>query len=193
MNISHWIERNADFSPDKVAMRFEGQEITYAELAQQVKTAAQVLKWELGVGRGPQARQQPGEHHRRFAAPRRADDVEQPLCPQVQRLAGSNHDRNPRGVFKDFYQQLAGFLGRCRQAAIAQEMLKAIQHEQHFFFSQVMDKLNFWLFRRVKRKLKRLRNGKGKGKKLFGDNRGKGNEVNSICEEAGLLPCSFQR
>lgn len=52
MNIAHWIERNAGFSPHKVALRFEERAFTYAELAQQVETAAKVLKWQLGVGRG---------------------------------------------------------------------------------------------------------------------------------------------
>ncbi len=52
MNIASWIERNADFSPNRVALRFEGRTTTYAELAQQVETAAKVLKWQLGVGRG---------------------------------------------------------------------------------------------------------------------------------------------
>ena len=52
MNIANWIDRHADFSPDKVAIHFEGEAITYAEMARQVETAAQVLKRELGVGRG---------------------------------------------------------------------------------------------------------------------------------------------
>ncbi|MCP4356635.1 MAG: long-chain fatty acid--CoA ligase [Chloroflexi bacterium] len=52
MNVANWIERNADFSPNKVALRCEGREMTYAELAVQVETVAKILKWELGVGRG---------------------------------------------------------------------------------------------------------------------------------------------
>lgn len=52
MNISHWIERNAAFTPNKIALRFEGQAYTYAELAGQIEAAARVLKWQLGVGRG---------------------------------------------------------------------------------------------------------------------------------------------
>lgn len=52
MNIARWIERHADFSPNKIALRFEGQTYTYAELAEQVEATARMLKWGLGVGRG---------------------------------------------------------------------------------------------------------------------------------------------
>ncbi|MFN8456689.1 MAG: long-chain-fatty-acid--CoA ligase [Anaerolineae bacterium] len=52
MNIATWIEGNANFSPQKVALRFKGHDLTYAGLAEQVETAAQALKWQLGVGRG---------------------------------------------------------------------------------------------------------------------------------------------
>ncbi len=52
MNISQWIERHAKFSPNKVALYFEEQSLTYAALAKAVDTTAQMLKWELGVGRG---------------------------------------------------------------------------------------------------------------------------------------------
>ncbi|MEM7346044.1 MAG: AMP-binding protein [Chloroflexota bacterium] len=52
MNIANWIERHAQFSPDKVALRFEGTATSYADFSAQIETAAQVLKWQLGVGRG---------------------------------------------------------------------------------------------------------------------------------------------
>ena len=51
MDLSHWIERHARFAPGAVAIRFEGGEIRYAELAQRVRCAAAVLA-ERGVGRG---------------------------------------------------------------------------------------------------------------------------------------------
>ncbi len=54
MNISQWIERHADFSPNKVALYDEGQWLTYAELAKAVDATARMLKWELGIGRGDQ-------------------------------------------------------------------------------------------------------------------------------------------
>ena len=50
MDLSHWIERHARFAPGAVAIRFEGQEISYAELARRVARAAAVLAG-LGVKR----------------------------------------------------------------------------------------------------------------------------------------------
>ena len=52
MNIASWIERNAQFSPEKVAIYFAGQTITYAELNQQINTAARMLSGTLNVGHG---------------------------------------------------------------------------------------------------------------------------------------------
>jgi len=49
MNISDWIERQAGFTPDKPAIRFEGAEITYAALAKRIEAAAWALKHELGI------------------------------------------------------------------------------------------------------------------------------------------------
>ena len=51
MDLSHWIERHARFAPGAVAIRFEGGEIRYAELAQRIGCAAAVLA-ERGVRRG---------------------------------------------------------------------------------------------------------------------------------------------
>lgn len=52
MNLSNWIERQADFVPDKCALRFAGHDSSYAEIAQQMKQLANVLATELGVKRG---------------------------------------------------------------------------------------------------------------------------------------------
>jgi fatty-acyl-CoA synthase len=51
MDLAHWIERHARFAPQAVAIRFEGDEIGYAELAQRIERAAAVLAG-LGVRRG---------------------------------------------------------------------------------------------------------------------------------------------
>ncbi len=51
MDLSHWIERHARFAPGAVAIRFEGAEISYAELARRIQGAAAVLA-ERGVKRG---------------------------------------------------------------------------------------------------------------------------------------------
>jgi fatty-acyl-CoA synthase len=52
MNLADWIERQAGFTPDKTAIRFEGREISYAALAQRIEAAAWALKHELGVTPG---------------------------------------------------------------------------------------------------------------------------------------------
>ena len=49
MNLSDWIEKQAGFTPDKPAIRFEGGEISYEALATRIEAAAWALKHELGV------------------------------------------------------------------------------------------------------------------------------------------------
>jgi fatty-acyl-CoA synthase len=52
MDLSDLIDRNADFTPHKAAIRFQGRTITYADLATRIAQAACALKSRLGVGRG---------------------------------------------------------------------------------------------------------------------------------------------
>ena len=52
MDLSDLIARNADFTPDKTAIRFEGRAISYGALHQRIVATARALKSELGVGRG---------------------------------------------------------------------------------------------------------------------------------------------
>jgi len=52
MNISHWIENWAVATPGKIAIRFEGQEISYPEFDDQIKASARMLKEGLGVRTG---------------------------------------------------------------------------------------------------------------------------------------------
>jgi fatty-acyl-CoA synthase len=52
MNLSDLIDRNAAFAPDKPAIHFAGETLTYAAFAQRIAAAARALKSELGVGRG---------------------------------------------------------------------------------------------------------------------------------------------
>jgi fatty-acyl-CoA synthase len=52
MNLSNWIERQADFVPDRYAIRFAGQDLSYAELAQRVNRLSDVLASQLDVGHG---------------------------------------------------------------------------------------------------------------------------------------------
>ena len=52
MTLSGWIERQADFRPDKCAIRFNGCNLSYAELASSINRLADALKRELGHGHG---------------------------------------------------------------------------------------------------------------------------------------------
>jgi fatty-acyl-CoA synthase len=52
MDLSDLIDRNADFTPHKAAIRFQGRTITCADLATRIAQAARALKSGLGVGRG---------------------------------------------------------------------------------------------------------------------------------------------
>lgn len=52
MNLSHWIEQNAAFAPNKAAIHFEGRTLSYRLLAKEIAQTAQCLKARLGIGRG---------------------------------------------------------------------------------------------------------------------------------------------
>ena len=51
MDLAHWIDRHARFAPGAVAIRFEGREVVYAELALRIGRAVAVLA-QLGVKPG---------------------------------------------------------------------------------------------------------------------------------------------
>ncbi len=52
MDLCSLIERNAAFAPQKPALRFEGETITYATLHDRITHTARALKSELGVNKG---------------------------------------------------------------------------------------------------------------------------------------------
>ncbi|MBV8924431.1 MAG: long-chain fatty acid--CoA ligase [Bradyrhizobium sp.] len=52
MDLSGLIERNAAFAPDRPALRFEGETLSYGALAARIEGTARALKSEIGVGRG---------------------------------------------------------------------------------------------------------------------------------------------
>lgn len=52
MELSHWINRHADFTPDKPAIIFEGRDISYAEFDAWISRFARVFKHKFGIGRG---------------------------------------------------------------------------------------------------------------------------------------------
>ncbi len=52
MDLSDWIRRRADFTPEKPAILFEGAALSYAALADRIDRFAQILGSELGVRPG---------------------------------------------------------------------------------------------------------------------------------------------
>src|SRR4030081_475279 len=52
MDLSDLIARNAAFTPDKPAIIFEGEILSYAVLSARIEQAARALKAEFGVSRG---------------------------------------------------------------------------------------------------------------------------------------------
>lgn len=52
MDLCSLIDRNAAFAPDKTAIAFEGERLSYAAFAGRIERTATALKRELGVGRG---------------------------------------------------------------------------------------------------------------------------------------------
>src|SRR3977135_4374292 len=52
MDLSDLIDRNAAFTPDKAAIRFQGRTLRYAGFATRIAQTARALKSRLGVGRG---------------------------------------------------------------------------------------------------------------------------------------------
>ncbi|MBB4361401.1 fatty-acyl-CoA synthase [Bradyrhizobium sp. CIR18] len=52
MDLCSLIDRNAAFAPDKTAIAFEGERLSYAAFAARIEHTATALKQELGVGRG---------------------------------------------------------------------------------------------------------------------------------------------
>lgn len=52
MDLCSLIDRNAAFAPDKTAIAFEGERLSYAAFAARIERTATALKQQLGVGRG---------------------------------------------------------------------------------------------------------------------------------------------
>ena len=52
MDISHWISHWADWDGDRIAVHFEGKNISYGEMDIRVSRLAAMLSSRLGVGKG---------------------------------------------------------------------------------------------------------------------------------------------
>jgi fatty-acyl-CoA synthase len=92
MDLCDWIDRNAGFAPDQQAIRFEGDSISYRELAARVARAAHALR-ALGVVEGDRVAWL-GQNHPRviellFACAR----IGAMLVPLNWRLAAPEHAR----------------------------------------------------------------------------------------------------
>ena len=52
MDLSCWITRHADFTPDKTALRFEGENISYADFSSTIESLAAAMSGRLDVRKG---------------------------------------------------------------------------------------------------------------------------------------------
>src|SRR5207253_2082121 len=52
LDLSDLIARHAAFTPDKVALNFDGEVLSYRAFFQRIETAAKALQAECGVSRG---------------------------------------------------------------------------------------------------------------------------------------------
>lgn len=52
MNIADWIEKWAHTAPEKIALRFEGEEYTYPQMNAAIKANARMLRQQLGIKPG---------------------------------------------------------------------------------------------------------------------------------------------
>ena len=52
MTIASWIDKWADKCPEKTAIQFEGEKISYAEFNQKITDTAAMLHHSLGIRRG---------------------------------------------------------------------------------------------------------------------------------------------
>ncbi len=91
MDLSDWIKRHADSTPDKTAIVFEGSEISYAELSRQIDGRARVLADSFGIKPGERVaflgQNSPEQIILLFACAR----VGAILLPLNWRLAGPEH------------------------------------------------------------------------------------------------------
>src|SRR5690348_9671699 len=119
MNLSSWIERRADLSPDRAAILFEGETVTWVRFFEEVRSIARVLRDGLGVGPGDRVAHlgynTPSYLALLFACAR----VGAMLVPLNWRLAVPEHacivtDAAPRALIHD-----AAFAGRVAELAAA--------------------------------------------------------------------------
>ena len=100
MDLSDWIERNADFTPDKPALRFADRAISYAALAMRIAAAARALAGGFGVGRATASRSCP-QHPDYLVLLYACARLGAMLVPLNWRLAAPEHLRHPAPSCRD--------------------------------------------------------------------------------------------
>ncbi len=109
MDLMHWIERHAAFTPDKLAIAFSGSETSYAAFAAEIRLSAGRLS-ELGVGQGDVVAflgcNHPAELALLFACAR----IGAILLPLNWRLAEPEHARILRSALPRVIVVEAGFV-----------------------------------------------------------------------------------
>ncbi len=128
MNISHWIEKWALATPEKTAIRFAGEEISYPEFNGLIKSSARMLKHSLGIKPGDRIAYLGHNHPRILVLLFACARLGAIFVPLNWRLAPQEHlhmlkDSGAKILFIDtaFHEQCTGLTGElpdCKFIAI---------------------------------------------------------------------------
>jgi indoleacetate---CoA ligase len=131
MDLYHWIERHAAFTPEKTAVRFEEEDISYAEFARRIARAAGVLA-DLGVKRADAVAFLGLNHPEMLALLFACARLGAMLAPLNWRLAAPEHARMladcpPRVLFvepafEEHVRGIAPSLGATRIVALGAQL-----------------------------------------------------------------------
>jgi fatty-acyl-CoA synthase len=120
VDLSHWIERHAAFTPEQTAIGFAGRSLTYADFAQRIERAASILA-QLGVRRGDAVAFLGFNHPLSLVLLFACARLGSMLMPLNWRLAPPEHawmlaDCPPRALFVDeaFIDHASAFQGSLR-------------------------------------------------------------------------------
>ena len=152
MNIAHWIDKWAIATPQKTAILFEGQDISYPEFNDQIKTSARMLRNELGVRPGDRVAYLGQNHPQILALVFACARLGAIFVPLNWRLAPQEHlhmleDSGPGIFFVDEpyceqCEELKNNLSDCKFVAVQgdessgwlvlADLLKAAEGDDHF-------------------------------------------------------------
>ncbi|MCW9033457.1 MAG: long-chain-fatty-acid--CoA ligase [Rhodospirillales bacterium] len=115
MDISDWIDRRAVFSPDKAAIRFKGESVSYKALSEKVGHLTSVLRGALGIQKGARVAYLGYNSPELVALVFACARVGAIFLPMNWRLAGPEHayvlsDSEPAAIFveEEFADTLDG-------------------------------------------------------------------------------------